>query len=31
MMAAMQQMQELSVGEAEYIDLKDPWLVSAGG
>jgi hypothetical protein len=31
MMAAMQQMQELSVGEAEYFDLKDPWLVSPGG
>jgi hypothetical protein len=30
MMAAMQQMQELSVGEAEYFDLKDPWLVSPG-
>ena len=31
MMAAMQQMQELSVGEPEYFDLKDPWLVSPGG
>jgi hypothetical protein len=31
MMAAMQQMQELSVGEAEYFDLKDPWLISPGG
>ena len=31
MMAAMEQMQELSVGEAEYFDLKDPWLVSPGG
>ena len=31
MMAVMEQMQELSVGEAEYFDLRDPWLVSAGG
>jgi hypothetical protein len=31
MMAAMEQMQQLSVGEPEYFDLKDPWLVSPGG
>lgn len=31
MMAAMEQMQQLSVGEPEYFDLRDPWLVSPGG
>jgi hypothetical protein len=31
MMAAMQEMQELSVGEPEYFDLRDPWLTSPGG
>jgi hypothetical protein len=31
MMAAMQEVQQLSVGEPEYFDLKDPWLVSPGG
>ena len=30
MMAAMQEVQELSVGEPEYFDLRDPWLVSPG-
>jgi hypothetical protein len=27
-MAAMQEMQELSVGEPEYFDLRSPWLAS---
>ena len=31
MMAAMQEMQELSVGEPEYFDLRSPWLASPGG
>ncbi len=31
MMAAMQEVQQLSVGEPEYFDLRDPWLVSPGG
>ncbi len=30
MMAAMQEAQELSVGEPEYFDLKSPWLASPG-
>jgi hypothetical protein len=28
MIAAMQEMQELSVGETEFLDLKEPWLDS---
>ena len=31
MMAAMQEAQELTVGEPEYYDLRNPWLVSPGG
>jgi hypothetical protein len=31
MMAAMQEVQQLSVGEPEYFDLRNPWLVSPGG
>jgi hypothetical protein len=31
MMTAMEEMQQLSIGEPEYFDLKDPWLVSPGG
>ena len=31
MMAVMQQLQELSLGEPEYFDLRDPWLASPGG
>jgi len=27
----MQEAQELTVGEPEYYDLRDPWLVSPGG
>jgi hypothetical protein len=30
MIAAMQEMQQLSVGEPEYFDLRSPWLVSPG-
>jgi hypothetical protein len=29
LMAQMQEMEELSVGEPTYFDLKDPWLISA--
>ena len=31
MMTAMQEVQQLSVGEPQYFDLRDPWLVSPGG
>ena len=31
MMAAMQEMQELSVGEPEYFDLRSPWMASPRG
>ena len=31
MMAAMQEVQELSVGEPEYFDLRSPWMASPGG
>jgi hypothetical protein len=30
MVAAMQEMQQLSVGKPEYFDLRSPWLVSPG-
>ena len=30
MMATMQEMQELSAGEPEYFDLRNPWLASPG-
>jgi hypothetical protein len=31
MMAAMEEVQKLSVGEPEYFDLRNPWLTSPGG
>ena len=31
MMAAMQEVQELSVGEPEFFDLRSPWVASPGG
>ena len=31
MMATMQEVQELSVGEPEYFDLRSPWMASPGG
>jgi hypothetical protein len=31
MIAAMQEMEELSAGEPEYFDLRSPWLASPGG